>query len=189
MSVLYEDLDTINNRLKEKYGETNNQPNFRVVWSESQYEWRRGVYRDYTREGIFLREVEEVRNVPKYRQWISECHVLEILTPVPAINQKDLPDGKLTYEPFYPFKAHSGKAIKPSWTAVSFLIESRFERMRTAGFTNYRDPESTPEMALEDREKRLKELEEALFGNETDVTDALAQQRGVTVPHNFERIH
>jgi hypothetical protein len=42
---------------------------------------------------------------------------------------------------------------------------------------------------LEKESERIKQIQQDLFGNETDTGDALAHKEGVTVPHNFERTH
>lgn len=52
------------------YGE----PNYRAVWGQSRLDWIGGKWEDYSPEGSLLREVYEVRRVPKYAvdRWIIE---------------------------------------------------------------------------------------------------------------------
>src|SRR5262245_31149745 len=104
MGITYEKVETINRRLHDLYGETESQgerlPNFRIVWSEDQFEMRKT---DYTDSGFRLLH-PEVRKLPKYRQWITKKHVLERLTVVPFVNEHDLPDSKLSYEPIWVFE-------------------------------------------------------------------------------------
>ncbi len=52
------------------------EPNFRVIWSSSHLDWIGGRWTDYTETGEILREVVELRYVPKYshlpNRWIVE---------------------------------------------------------------------------------------------------------------------
>jgi hypothetical protein len=41
----------------------------------------------------------------------------------------------------------------------------------------------------EGREQRITKLHEELFGNETEVGDALRYKEGVTVPPNYDKVH
>ena len=86
-----ETLEIINKRLKDNYGETVDRPNFRIVWSEDQFENR---LTHFTDEGFELIH-PEVRQLPKYKQWIHDKYVLERLTEVPIINENELPSSKL----------------------------------------------------------------------------------------------
>jgi hypothetical protein len=47
-------------------------------------------------------------------------------------------------------------------------------------FTRYKDKNISPE----EREAKLKKVEDQLFGNETEIGDHLAYGTGVTVPGN-----
>jgi len=173
---LAETLDSINYNLAANFGKdiVTGLPNWRVVWSEDQFERRLGTYDDYTPNGVYLRTVREVREVPKYRQWIKEKYVLERLTVIPAINLDDLPVGPLSYEPIYPFEDKHGNALPPKWLACQFLIKHMLERMNTSGSARYKEE-------IVGDEIRLKQLEEELFGNETPVGDALAHGSGVSL--------
>lgn len=171
------EIDKVNCHLTDHFGQQYDRPTWRVVWSEDQFEYRYGTYEDRTPEGFFIREVAERRKVPKYSQWIHEKWVLERLVVVP-LDDVDHPtiDSALSYEPIYPFEEH----LPPVWHAVKFIIENIYENMRQHDVeAKYRDPESTPKEAQNAKEERVKELEEALFGNETEAGDALAYKQGV----------
>jgi hypothetical protein len=49
------------------------------------------------------------------------------------------------------------------------------------GQAKYKDPEADPVTGALERQARLDAVQESLFGNETDVGDALAYKTGVTV--------
>jgi hypothetical protein len=174
-----EPVEVLNQRLIDCYGTTNDRGNWRVVWSEDQFEDRYGDYEDRTPEGILIRRVSEVRRVPKYRQWVPEKWCLETLMEVPFLNSAELPGLKLTYELVYAFPHRDGKPLMPSWGALRFLIEEINRKIGISTGPRYKDPESDPLEAREVQEQRLKGLQEELFGNETDIGDALAYKQGV----------
>lgn len=176
-------VSEINQGLERKYGkfQTTEYPLYRVVWSEDQIEMRRVTHDDNGFELL----VPEVRQVPKYRQWIKEKWLLEALTEVPIINEKDLPANKLSYECVWVFEDKKGNYL-PAHLEVCHIVIAQI-RKNVAGMfgVKYQDPELTPEGTAEEKAKRVKKLEELLFGNETDVTDALRYRDGVVVPSNY----
>ena len=173
-----ETLEIINKRLKDNYGETVDKPNFRIVWSETEFENR---LTNFTNEGFELIH-PEVRQLPKYRQWIREKYVLERLTEVPIINESELPESRLSYEPLWVFEDAKGNAVRPTWPAAKFVIETVHEQVRTSSYyTKYKDPDNglTQEQQFEKRNLELQEIQDELFGNETTIGDALAHKQGV----------
>jgi len=180
---LIESIESINAKLERVFGKfETGQPVWRVVWSEDQFEKRET---DRTDEGLQLLQ-PEVRLLPKYRQWIHAKYVLERLTPVPDVSRKELADKKLSYEPVWVFEDKHGKYLPPRFDAAKFVIDKIMEQAAKMVGVKYKDPESNKEEALEIREKRLEQLHETLFGNETEVGDALRYKEGVVVPRNFE---
>src|SRR6188768_947740 len=111
------ELERINTKLKDEYGSTENFPNFRVVWSEDQLE-KKLCY--YTASGMQLL-TPEIREVPKYRQWIHSKYLLEGLKIVPDFQAKEI-SSKLSYEPIWQFE-REGEAVLPIWAAVHHLLE------------------------------------------------------------------
>ena len=105
----------LNKKLADRGRSLDGRPIWRIVWSTSQREMRRGKFSDYYGK-IFLREVEEVRNVPKYwynpDRWVLER--LTFLPPNAAIHKELLsqtssldiqtPVYNGTYEPIYVFE-------------------------------------------------------------------------------------
>lgn len=174
-----ESLEIINGRLADYYGSDGKLANWRVSWSPDQFEMRHGTYEDRTPEGLFIRKVTEVRKVPKYRQYIESKWILEALLPVPSINMLELPETKLTYECIYAFPYSDGKPLFPVWPALRLIVDSVREKAGVNIGARYKDPMSDKKVAPEVKEARLKELEETLYGNETDIGDALAYKQGV----------
>lgn len=105
----------LNKKLADRGRSLDGRPIWRIVWSTSQREMRRGKFSDYYGT-IFLREVEEVRSVPKYwynpDRWVLER--LTFLPPNAAIHKELLsqtstldiqaPVYNGTYEPIYVFE-------------------------------------------------------------------------------------
>lgn len=172
-------IDRVNVTLLDHYSRLEGLPVWRVVWSEDQFEWRYGTYEDRTSEGIFIREVTERRKVPKYRQWAPEKWVLERLLVVPMDADPNHPqiDSALSYEPIWVFE----EDLPPVWTAVKFIVDQVYENMRQHNTgAKYIDPDiGHPDDVKGQREEHLKDIEESLFGNETDTGDALAYKQGV----------
>ena len=182
-----ESIELINTQLKDHFGRdvVNGLPNWRVVWSNDQYEKRFGEWNDYTKEGIFIRTVTEIREVPKYG-WIKEKWVLEKLCVVPEIHKDEIGD-KISYEPLHVFEDRNGFPLAPKFIACKFLIDTIYTNMGIRQTPKYRDPESTLEESLEARDARLKEIQEALFGDDTDISDAIRYKEGIFVPSNYVR--
>lgn len=118
------EIDIINERLIRKYGnDLTGRARFRLVWNTKDYtETRRGTFRDFDSNDIFIREVTEVRTVPKYETWL-DYYILEMLnefnsTPDDIFNYN-------RYEMLYVFKKKDGTAqLEMAWLPVQFLIES-----------------------------------------------------------------
>ena len=112
-----ESVALINQRLKDCYGSEGELPNWRVVFSSDQYEMRNALFRDFTEEGLFIREVTETRRVPKY-SYFDPKWILEALREIPFTNLVEVKGVKLSYECLYAFPYRDGKPLVPIWPAV-----------------------------------------------------------------------
>lgn len=178
--IPYEKVETINKRLKDHYGRAaDDRANYRIVWSEDEFENR---LCDFTPEGFQLIH-PKVYRMPKYRQYIKNMHILERLTVVPVVDMKTLPEINLSYEPIHIFQnPWTGEALPPVWAACKFLIDQLNKQIAEAGvYTKYKHPDAglSTKDQVEKRRVEILEIEEALYGNETEVTDALAYREGV----------
>lgn len=169
---LHEPIDKINYFLEKEYGLAfNSQPNFRVVFSEDQYEKR---WTDKTDDGFDLL-YPEVRLLPKYKQYIHEKYILERLVPVTG--DTDLTT-EVSYEPAWVFQDKNGNALPPWLDGCKYIIEALLTAAgHSGGHAKYIDPTSTPE----GRKTQLEAVERELFGNENDTTDALAYGSGISM--------
>lgn len=172
---LRESITSINEKLLLNYGtEFGGSPKFRVVFSEDQYEKRKT---EFTDDGFQLIH-PEVRELPKYKQWIKEKYILERLVPVGV--ETDLVT-KVSYEPAWVFQDKHGNYLPPFYEGCKFVIESMFAVMDKANtHTRYKDKNVSPE----ERAAELKKVEDQLFGNETNLTDDLHTGAGIVVPGN-----
>jgi len=179
-----EPISYINQRLKTLYGrfETTEYPLYRVVWSEDEFEKR---LTHYTDEGYELLN-PEVRELPKYRQWAPNRYILERLVVVPEFVETDL-TGRFSYEPLWVFSDRFGNPLPPKWEAIVMIIDQVLKQAAKATGAKYKDPEADDKSGLDAKRERVEKLTEELFGNETNVGDALAYREGVTVPHNFKK--
>lgn len=177
---LFEPLHIINKRLEDRYGRDGEKPNYRIVYSEDQFEMRETAYDD---KGVPLL-FPEVRKLPKYRQWIQEKHVLERLTLVPSVNAKEIPVSALSYEPIFVFEDAKGRALPPAWPVAQLAIDSIHQAMRQAGvYTKYHDEFdglNTKEL-LEKKAEKIDDIVKVMFANESEVGDALATENAISM--------
>jgi hypothetical protein len=126
----------------------------------------------------------EVREVRKY-SYIKSLYVLERLVVVPDLNKQDLPTVKLSYEPVWTYCDSRKHPIPPLWEPTKFIVDTLYAALGHKSLKKYVDDEKNT--TAEGRDQRITELQEELFGNETDVSDALRYKDGVTVPPNYSK--
>lgn len=168
-----EKIETLNQRLIDHFGlYIDGQPYLRLVWSEDQICKR---WTNYTDAGLEL-PYRRIIEAPKYRQWIHHKWILEKLTEVPTAFQ-DEANGKLSYEPLWVFEDNKGNALPPKWEAIVIILRTLQQNIEhsESGTAKYPDNYNT----VEATEERLAILHEQLFGNDTEVTDALHWRTGV----------
>jgi len=188
---LTEPVEAINRQLVENFGidTITGSPIWRIVFSEDQFEMRFGTYNDFTKNGLFIREVTETREVPKYRQWIHEKYVLERLVLVPEQNRIDLPSDKLSYEPLWVFEDKDGKYLPPKWEAAKFIIDTVYAaQYSNHNLKKYVDDESTQEKSLELKEKRVNEIMESLWGEQSEFSDGIKTGETIHITDGSNKI-
>lgn len=174
-----EDNTRINEQLRNLYGidTISGDQMWRVVWSNDQYEKRLSKFTD---SGIELLHPQIVE-MPKYKQLNPDRWILENLVIVPERNREELAGLKISYEPIYVFETPRGERIFPSLDACQYII-GLIDVAKSNTFKGIAKYTEDPERA----DKELSKMEQELFGNETDVTDALAYGEGVSVPSNYK---
>ncbi len=176
-----EKIETINQLLQDHFGietESTN-PIYRVVWSDDQFELKKSKY---TPGGIELL-LPEVMKFPKY--WFKARYVLEKLVIVPEVNQDELTEKK-SYEPLWVFQGKNDEPVPPTFWACKFVIDTVNAAMGKKGLVKYVDEEvKNPE---ETRAKRIKEMEEALFGDESGLLGTTITGESIIVPQNTKEL-
>lgn len=183
---LTEPIESLNRQIKDLFGvdTITGLSMYRIVNSEEQFEKRLGTYADYDKNGNFIREITEVREVPKYRQWIHHKYILEVLTIVPSVNMSELPTQNLSYECIFVFENFKGEYLPPRLDVAKIVIDSRHAAMGKTSLAKYKDDYSqyTPEA----REKRLNEIMEYLW-DPSDYADSAQAGEGIAVPSNYQK--
>jgi hypothetical protein len=175
------ELDRLNNYLIREHGYFEaTYPMWRVVYSEDQFELRKTKF---TEEGLELLH-EEVRKLPKYKQWIHDCYVLERLIPVMDFMDTDLVD-KISYEPVWVFRDNQKRPLPPNIDIIRLIINQVLSAAAKSIGAKYKNPEDDKHDGPEVKKLKIQKLKEQLFGDENDTTDALAYREGVVVPRNY----
>ena len=171
-----ESIPSINRQLADLYGidTESTQPMWRVVWSNDQLEKR---LVDYTDSGVQLL-YPEVREVKKYLA-IRDRYILEHLVLIPVENQIELAGEMKSYEPIWTFETDKKEFLPPRMDACQFIIDLVLNVMNSGGMVKY--------VEADDKEERLTKLQEELFGNETEIGDALAYKEGIVVPQSYKK--
>lgn|SRR5678815_2085575 len=172
-----ESISVINKRLVERFGVSiDGRANFRVVWSDSQYEKRFGTFEVYIGQ-IFLREETCLKEVEKY-PYIKAKHVLE------ELKYGEFPDQPFvtsSYEPLWTFQDKDRMPLYPVWEAVEIVVVSRLEGTHKA-ITGVK--RNFKQEAIEAKARDVAETEAILFGG-TDGVHEMKNQRVNFVPPVF----
>lgn len=174
---LREPIESINQRLLDTYGRPidDERAKFRVVWSDDQLEKR---WVTHTKDGFELLQ-PIVKEVPKYKQYIRHRYILERLQPI--VGETDLTE-KVCYEIVWNFSDKNGKYVPPWFEACRHIIDNILNNMAVKSYyAKYKD-----NMSKEQYLADLQKMEDELFGNETDVTDALTYGSAIVVPNNYK---
>lgn len=160
------DIAEINKQLLEHFGmdTDSSAPMWRVVFSDDQYEQR---LTNYTDEGFQLLQ-PEVRLLPKYKQWLKHCWVLEHLVVVPIQQKDELPSTAKSYEPIWPFlDPKTDQPIPPVFWACKFVVDTvnAATGRSNKGLVKYKD--ELAKESPEEKEIRIGKLQEELFGDES----------------------
>lgn len=105
-----------------KYGYNSaNQPFYRLVWSDKQFENRTGEFSDFYGD-LFIRTVKETRLTKKY-SFLRERWILERWFPPEVTYTRELPDSSQgSYEPIYVFEDKDRNYLAPNLKVLEFII-------------------------------------------------------------------
>lgn len=152
-------------------------PLYRLVWSNDQYEWRKGTFNEFS-GALFLRQTTCTKLVPKY-PFVQNRFILEKWYPPELIACEELPNvkGENSYEPIFVFQDKNCNSLPLSLRVVEILV----------GFDRDRNRPKSVQTASEDRElERLSETREfnELYDSiDTNATlSCLHNKEGIIVP-------
>ncbi len=158
------EIELLNQLLLREYGDDlQGNPIWRVVWSNDQTETRITTALDSGVQLLFP-EAQEKKKYP----WIKDRWILERLVVVPEIHKKELVV-PISYECMWKFQTPDGNyPLKPNFAACQWVHDLVMAAMGKKSLkAKYVDPEY--ENPVEAKEARLKELCEALYGDESDL--------------------
>lgn len=188
---LPESIESINKFLVDQFGidTSTSKPIWRVVFAFDQMEKRLGTWEDRTPNGLFIREVTEVRIVPKYRQWVPhDAYVLERLVAVPTSGMDELLENKVSYEPIWTFVDKHDSALPPRTDACKFIIDTVYAaQYGTQNIKKYVDPDETTEKSMENQKKRVDGIIDELFGEQSSLQGTTKTGESIIVPTSFEK--
>lgn len=177
-----ESIETLNDRLREYYGidSDTGRPIFRIVWANDETE---KLLTDEIDGGIKLL-YPQLREVKKY-PYLKDLYVLERLVIVPDVNSKEMLGKKLSYEPLWPYADKNNQPLPPIWGATKFVIDTMYAALGKKSLRKYVEDEKNT--SPEGRELRITELQQEIFGNDTQTSDALRYKEGVVVPSSYKK--
>ena len=180
---LTEPIESINQQLKDMFGidSDGGEPIFRVVWSEDQYE---KVMSKFTPEGLEML-FPQLMERPKYKQWIHEKYVLERLVLVPDVNRNELTTVK-SYEPLWVFQDARDNYLPPIFVGCKFVIDTMYAALGKSSMRKYVDEEA--KNPVEAQAKRIAELEEQLYGDESNFLGRTITGEAIAMPQEYGRI-
>jgi len=178
-----DEVDRINIQLRREFGVdmTSDRPNYRVVWSNDQYEKR---LMHYTDKGVELLS-PEVREVPKYKQWAADRYILERLSFIGEMDAaKEMTVHKISYEPIWSFVDNKMNYLPPRYEVAKIIIDALHAKIHgDNSLAKYKDKTNDPEETA----RRVEAIQHELFGEETATGDALAHGEAIVVPRNYEK--
>lgn len=178
-----EDLKVINQRLADTYGYfESSHPMWKLVFADDEVEKRIMTHDKHGHELL----IPEVKEVKKYKQWISGKFVLERIIPV--YGQTDLVTS-LSYEPVFVFQDADRNFLPYRWDVIEIVIYGIYEaaanamKATMADRAIYKHPLAglNTEQLIEQKRAEIEEMKAYFFGNETDIGDALAYRSGVSM--------
>lgn len=158
------EIEELNNQLRNEFGDDlAGNAIWRVSWSNDQTEKRMSKYTDNGLELLF----PEVQLKKKY-PWIKDRWILERLVVVPEVNKDELVEPQ-SYECMWKFETPDKKyPLKPSFVACKFVVDAVYAALGKVSLgPKYVDPEM--QNPVEAKQKRVDELCEALFGDESSL--------------------
>lgn len=174
-----ESIESLNKQLADLFGidTSSSNPIWRISWAEDQREKRLTKFSPTGIEYLYPMPIE----LPKYSH-IKGRYILEKLEIIPLQHQEELCGVKVSYECKWVFENEKVGYLPPRLDVAQLVIHT----LNYAQHSNKSGLAKYVENVDEEKRKDFQRIWDELFGNETDVTDALRYREGVTVPSNYE---
>lgn len=190
------EVETLNQQLRDNFGidTVKGLPIWRVSWAADQYEKRLAEYTDYTASGLFIRQVTEVREVPKYPWW-KDIYILERLVLVPEQNIVELVGATISYECLWSFEDKFERPLPPNYEVCEYIIYQVYlaqygPKHKNLDKFKHLDLQGSNEVEeIEKKAKRIESLMVEMFGDETPWRGDSVDATGSTIlmPNNYNR--
>ena len=169
--MLSEPLAITNRRLLDKYGTNlSGMARYRVVFTNDQFEKRKSTFRDFHNGVVLIREVEEVRTVPKY-PYAKDCYILEALNRCEGEEVLD----HNGYEPLFIFRDKNDNPLDPVWRVIEMVVHVSLHPEKLS-------PSDFDDKERKEYEKELEYLEQYLDNQSPEIASALHDGVAITVP-------
>lgn len=123
-------IEQLNKFLKDQGTSVTGEVLHRIVWSDTQTEMRRGTYRDHDENGVFVREITEVRETLRY-PYVQGRFIFEKWAPGNLTRSSELPNAENgDYIPVYVFEDNAGKSLPVTEKSVRFILNFLEGKMR-----------------------------------------------------------
>lgn len=174
---LAESIESLNRQLVDLFGidTASNNPIWRIVWAEDQTEMQMVT----AHKGVeFIHPIP--KEIIKYPH-IKERYILEKYEIVPEKSREQLCGAKTAYNVIFVFENEKVGYLPPRLDVAKYVIDTLNYQLGKgpSPFKKY------VENPTEENMKEFNRIQEQLFGDETDVTDALTYKEGVVVPSKF----
>lgn len=170
-----ESIERLNQQLADLFGIDTNSSNqiWRISWAEDQREKRLTKFSPNGVEYLYPVATE----LPKYPH-IKGRYILEKLELIPLQHQEELCGVRVSYECKWVFENEKVGYLPPRLDVAQLVIHT----LNFAQYGNKSGLRKYVEDADDEKRKEFDRIWNDLFGNETDVTDALRYKEAVTVP-------
>jgi hypothetical protein len=103
---------------------------YRLIWSDSILEHRKGTFNEFTESGLFIRTFTGVKLLPKYN-YIKDRWILEKWAPGSITRNNETPDAyNGDYLPVYVFEDGDGNYLPPTRKVLEFILSALDGRIK-----------------------------------------------------------
>ena len=172
------EINRINKTLKSYGLNPQGQAIFRVVWSDEQFENRRGMFEEFYK-GIYLKTVVSTERKKKY-SYIKSRWIFEKWIPPERIYTSELPDTvNGSYECIYVFQDKEGNPLPLDLEICQFIAYTLSKNRDTFKEKNLIEEElQRKEQKLDQKDEDILEDASPLMATQLHTGEAISMKRG-----------